>query len=212
MPATPTVKYFGPTDTLYLVQLIYTEFQKYVEAQAGMGLSSNDFTTALKNKLEAIDISAIEAEITNGLATKANLSGATFTGTVQLPTAAAGTNDTTAASTAFVVAAIAQALSQYTGIHFDADTTGFGYTDLSDLQTKHPIGQNGYIYLVQNSGSGANTKDEYFWNGDDQSGSYELFGSTSIDLSGYLQVSDVAEMTQAEVKAAWDAVFNPTTP
>lgn len=205
-----TVKYFGPTDTLYLIQLVYTELQKYVLAQQGMGLSSNDFTTALKNKLEGIDIPALETYINNQLALKANLAGAEFTGTVKAPTAAAGTNDTTVASTAYVTAAIATAISSVVGIRFDADTSGQGYTSLSDLQTKHPIGDSGTIYLVQNSGSGANTKDEYFWNGDSSSGTYELFGSTSIDLSNYLQVTDVVEMTTTEVKAAWDAVFTPS--
>lgn len=205
-----TVKYFGPTDTLYLIQLIYTELQKYVQAQTGMGLSSNDFTDALKNKLEGIDIPALETYINQQLALKANLSGAEFTGTVKAPTATAGTNDTTVASTAYVTAAIATAISSVVGIKFDADTSGLGYTSLSDLQTKHPIGDAGTIYLVQNSGSGTNTKDEYFWNGDSTTGTYELFGSTSIDLSNYLQTTDVIEMTTAEVKAAWDAVFTPS--
>lgn len=209
---TPAVKYFGPTDTLYLCQLIYTALQDYVKAQEGMGLSSNDFTDALKQKLEGIDIPSLETWVTNQLALKANLSGAVFSGTVQAPTATAGTNDTTVATTAYVTSAIAAAIGQAVGIHFDADTTGQGYLSLSDLQTKHPIGQQGYIYLVQNTGSGTNSKDEYFWNGDDTTGTYEMFGSTSIDLSGYLQTTDVVEMTTAEVKAAWDAVFNPTTP
>ena len=96
-----TVKYFGPTDTLYLIQLVYTELQKYVVAQQGMGLSSNDFTDAYKNKVDSIDIPALETYINNQLALKANLSGAEFSGTVKVPTAPAGTNDTTAASTAY---------------------------------------------------------------------------------------------------------------
>lgn len=176
-----TIKYFGQQDVGWLALLIKSELEKYILA--------SDFNTAI--------------------ALKANKAGDTFTGPIYIPTAAAGTNDTTAASTAYVTLAIANAMASVVGIHFDGDTSGQGYLSLSDLQTKHPIGADGTIYLVQNSGSGANTKDEYFWNGDSSSGSYELFGTTSVDLSGYVRAEDLVQLTQQEVKDAWDTVFPP---
>lgn len=189
-------KYIGETDWVFIVNLIHTEFMKYVKAVQGKGLSTNDFTNELKSKLEGIDLSNYAA-----------LAGAVFTGTVQAPTAAAGTNNTTVATTAFVTAAIAAAISSISGIRFDADTTGQGYLSLADLQTKHPTGENGVIYLVQNGGSGSsNSKDEYFWYGS----GYEKFGTTDIDLSGYLQDTDVIELTTTEIQTAWDSVFNPS--
>ena len=214
-------EYIGKSDSLFIFQLIAGELQKYVVAVQGKGLSEEDFTSALKAKLDGIAAGAEEnvqvdwneadstddAYIKNkpDLTVFAPLASPAFTGTPTAPTQTASDNSTKIATTAFVTAAIATAISAITGISFDADTTGLGYTSLSDLQTKHPTGAAGTIYLVQNSGSAPNTKDEYFWNSN--SSSYELFGTTAIDLSNYLQTTDVVEVTQAEVLVAWQSVF-----
>lgn len=216
-----TKEYIGKADALYIFQLIYAELQKYVVAVQGKGLSEEDFTSALKAKLEGIEAGAEvnvqadwnEADSTDDayilnkpdLTVYAPLASPAFTGTPTAPTQTASDNSTKIATTAYVTGAIATAIASITGISFDADTTGLGYTSLADLQTKHPTGENGVIYLVQNTGSGANTKDEYFWN--TNSSSYELFGTTAIDLSNYLQTTDVVEVSQAEVLAAWQSVF-----
>lgn len=214
-------EYIGSSDILLTFQLIKAEFDKYVKAVEGKGLSENDFTDALKAKLEGIAAgaevnvqadwnetnSSSDAFIANkpDLTVLAPLASPAFTGTPTVPDVTAGDNTTKIANTKFVTAAIATAISSITGIVFDADTTGLGYTSLTDLQTKHPTGESGHIYLVQNAGSVPNTKDEYFWNS--VSNSYELFGSTQIDLSNYLQKTDVAEVAAADVTAAWNSVF-----
>ena len=214
-------EYIGSSDLLLTFQLIKAEFDKYVKAVEGKGLSENDFTDALKAKLEGIAAgaevnvqadwnetnSSSDAFIANkpDLTVLAPLASPAFTGTPTVPDVTAGDNTTKIANTKFVTAAIATAISSITGIVFDADTTGLGYTSLTDLQTKHPTGESGHIYLVQNAGSVPNTKDEYFWNS--VSNSYELFGSTQIDLSNYLQKTDVAEVAAADVTAAWNSVF-----
>lgn len=214
-------EYIGKSDALYIFQLIYAELQKYVVAVQGKGLSEEDFTSTLKAKLDGIAAgaevnvqsnwneadSSSDAFILNkpDLSVLAPLASPAFTGTPTAPTPAAGDNTTKISTTAFVTAAITSAISGITGIQFDADTTGLGYVSLLDLQTKHPTGAAGTIYLVQNSGSAPNTKDEYFWNSN--SSSYELFGTTAIDLSNYLQTTDVTEVSQAEVLAAWQSVF-----
>lgn len=214
-------EYIGKSDALYIFQLIYAELQKYVVAVQGKGLSEEDFTSTLKAKLDGIAAgaevnvqsnwneadSSSDAFILNkpDLSVLAPLASPAFTGTPTAPTPTAGDNTTKISTTAFVTAAITSAISGITGIQFDADTTGLGYVSLLDLQTKHPTGAAGTIYLVQNSGSAPNTKDEYFWNSN--SSSYELFGTTAIDLSNYLQTTDVDEVSQAEVLAAWQSVF-----
>lgn len=214
-------EYIGSADLLYTFQLLATEFAKYQVAVAGKGLSTEDFTSALKAKLEGIAAGAeanvqadwSEADQTSDayilhkpdLTVFAPLASPAFTGTPTAPDVTAGDNTGKIANTKFVTAAIAAAIAGVTGIVFDADTTGLGYTSLADLQTKHPTGEAGHIYLVQNAGSAPNTKDEYFWNS--VSTSYELFGSTQIDLSNYLQKTDVAEVAQADVLAAFESVF-----
>lgn len=72
-------------------------------------------------------------------------------------------------------------------------------------------GAAGKIYLVPNSGSGKNVYDEYIWcviamlpggnGGESPVYGYEKIGTTAIDLSGYVQESDLNEITTAEIDA-----------
>lgn len=84
-------------------------------AKAAAGSASTASTKASEASTSAADAAAsakaaadkYTALVNVDLPKKANLSGAAFTGKVTVPTAKAGTNDTQAASTAFVMAAIA---------------------------------------------------------------------------------------------------------
>lgn len=73
-------------------------------------------------------------------------------------------------------------------------------------------GVNGVIYLVENSASGSNAYDEYAWinKGTDSEPNYgyELFGTTAVDLTGYVQETDLVEITTAEI----DEFFTAVTP
>ena len=58
----------------------------------------------------------------------------------------------------------------------------------------HPLpaeGTKGVIYLVPNEGSETNTYDEKIWIVVDDVGHYETLGQKNIDLSNYLQTTDV---------------------
>lgn len=178
-----TNEYLGKSDWLFITQLLKVEYSKYVKAIEGMGLSANDFTNELKSKLDAIDTTLY-----------ARLISPTFTGIPTAPTAPAGDNGQQIANTAFVVKAIADSLSEISGISFSK------VASLKDLPEE---GGNGVIYLVPNKGAGNNTFDEYYWDGT----KYELFGTTAVDLSDYLKKSDVEELSTDEVKAVWDSVF-----
>lgn len=161
----------------------------------------------IDNALSSVSENAVQNKVINtALSLLAPLANPTFTGTVTVPDVASGDNTGKAANTKFVTAAITTAIGQITGIVFDADTSGAGYTSLTDLQTKHPTGEAGHIYLVQNSGSAPNAKDEYFWNS--VSSSYELFGTTAISLDGYAKEADFGEIAAADITAAWNTVFN----
>lgn len=157
------IKNSNENTLLFLIQLIHTELDKYVTKVSGKGLSTEDFTSALKTKLEGINLSL-------------------YSTTEQMNTA------------------IADAVKDITGIKFDGP-----YTSLDDLKSKVPTGAVGTIYLVTNGGLEPDTKDEYYW--DSKSSKYEFLGTTKIDLSGYLQKSDLESITQAEVKTIWDSVF-----
>ncbi len=80
-------------------------------------------------------------------------------------------------------------------------------------------GTNGVIYLVPNSGTTPNIYDEYIWYTDSSTtpatSGYEKIGTTAIDLSGYVQHSDISLISNSDiadiVDDAYDAVFNPTS-
>lgn len=190
-----TIKYFNDTDLLYLVNLIKAELTKYVLAVQGKGLSTNDFTDALLTKLNGIATGA-EVNVQSDWSQSDNSADDFIKNKPTLGTAAAMdvTNSYSASGTAPVSGqAVAQAIASVTGITFES------YNSYADLPA---VGQTGVIYLVPNGGSAPNVKDEYFWNTTTQA--YELFGSTQIDLTNYVQFSDLVAMTQAEVEAAWN--------
>lgn len=81
--------------------------------------------------------------------------------------------------------AINDAISGVTGVQFEI------------VQTLPQTGSTGTIYLVSNSGTAPNVYDEYIWL--TSSSSYEKIGSTNVDLSGYVQATDMVTITNAEI-------------
>lgn len=90
------------------------------------------------------------------------------------------------------------------------EITGFEYQNVATLPA---TGEKGVIYLVPNSGNAPNVKDEYIWinKGTAESPDYafELLGTTELDLSGYLQSTDIEAITTAEIDAITGATPTP---
>lgn len=116
---------------------------------------------------------------------RAPLASPQFTGTPGAPTAAAGTASTQIATTAFVNTAITNALADITGIEYEV------------VQSLPATGEAGVIYLISNSGSAPNIYDEYIWTGT----AFEKIGTTDVDLTGYVQDTDLVAITTAEIEA-----------
>ena len=91
--------------------------------------------------------------------------------------------------------AITEALAGITGIDFTV------------VQTLPQTGEKGVIYLVSNSGTGSNIYDEYIWVDGTPSGSFEKIGTTAVDLSGYVQASEMHALTNAEIDTIFLQVF-----
>lgn len=142
---------------------------------------------------------------------KANLASPTFTGTPKAPTAASGTSNTQIATTEFVQQAVSAGGVTIDSAMSDSSTnpvqnkTIKGYVDSAiggitgiDFQvvtTLPSTGVKGTIYLVSNSGSGTNVYDEYIY----VSNAWEKIGTTDVDLSGYVQASEMSTITSAEI-------------
>lgn len=137
---------------------------------------SSTSTNPVQNK-------AVQAELTK----KAPIASPSFTGTPKVPTASAGTNNTQAASTAFVTSAISTAMAGITKLDFQV------------VQTLPSTGVKGTFYLIVNSGRGQNVYDEYLW----INNKYEKLGTREIDLSSYIKQSDMVAITNSEIDAAF---------
>ena len=80
--------------------------------------------------------------------------------------------------------AIASAIAGVTQISFQIVTGSLPAT-----------GAVGTIYLLSNSGSGTNSYDEYIY----VNNNWEKIGTTDVDLSGYVQSSELVAITNAEI-------------
>lgn len=115
--------------------------------------------------------------------TYSKIASPTFTGTPKAPTAAEGTNTTQIATTAFVARAISSAVSGITSISYQV------------VASLPESGSAGVIYLVAHSHGTSDSYDEYIWTGT----AFEKIGNTDVDLSGYLQKTDMVAITNAEI-------------
>lgn len=85
-----------------------------------------------------------------------------------------------------------------------AGVTQFDYEVVASLPAE---GVKGKIYLVANSGSGSNIYDEYIWIVQNETGHFELLGTTQLDLSGYVQATEMTTIQDADIIAAVNAAF-----
>lgn len=85
-----------------------------------------------------------------------------------------------------------------------ADVTQFDYEVVQALPT---TGEKGTIYLVSNSGTGTNIYDEYIWIDGEPSGHFELLGTTEMDLSGYVQATEMTTISNADIITAVNTAF-----
>ena len=84
--------------------------------------------------------------------------------------------------------------------------TGISFQIVEDYAHLPVTGVNGVIYLVPISGASApNVYEEYIWIGEEDPDThevtyrYEKIGTTDIDLSGYVQKTDISTMTNLEI-------------
>lgn len=187
---------------------VYTHPETHSADMIADGTTNKAYTTAEKNKLAGIatgataNAASATAPKMNGSAavgseanyargdhihptdtTRAPLASPTFTGTPAAPTAATGTNTTQIATTAFVTAAISTAIG---GI------TGMSYEVVASLPAS---GAAGKVYLLSHGGTAPEVYDEYIWIGS----AWEKIGTTAVDLSGYVQTTDLTAVTNAEI-------------
>ncbi|BBK61856.1 hypothetical protein A9CBEGH2_07960 [Amedibacterium intestinale] len=160
--------------------------EKFVLKDGSKVLSTNDYTTAEKQKLGGIatgaQVNVIEKVSVNGSALTPSSKGVNIT----VPTKVSQvTNDSGYQTASQVSSAISSAIS---GI------SGFKYEVVSALPSS---GKDGTIYLKANSGAGQNIYDEFIW----VNSKWEQLGTKQIDLSGYMKKTDMVALTEGEIDA-----------
>lgn len=196
------MKYLDNNGLSYLIQKIKIWLSNKVDKVDGKGLSTNDYTTTEKEKLAGLNnytLPTASSSTLGGVKVGAGLSitngvlSATGGGTADAvewenvlnkPTnVSAFTNDSGYQTSTQVQTLINNSISGITGIDFQVVTS------------LPATGVKGIIYLVSNSGSNPNSYDEYIWVND----KFEKIGTTDVDLSGYVQDSDLVAITNAEI-------------
>ena len=168
-----------------------------VDKVQGKGLSTEDYTTAEKNKLADIEAGAevniIETVKVNNTSLTPDANRAV---NVSVPTAVSQlTNDSDYQTGTEVDAAITAAIAGVTQIRFEI------------VQELPQVGENGVIYLVlYGQGPQGNIYQEWIWLSSSQS--YETLGSTNqIDLTNYVQFSDLIAISNQDIETIVGRVF-----
>jgi len=187
-----TENFLDKAGATYLVGKIKEVQNTKVDKVEGKDLSTNDFTNDLKTKLENAPTSADIPDQLSDLTGDANHRTVTDAEIAAWNAKQAAINFNTAynASTnkAATMKDVTDAVAGVTGISFEV---------VSNLPT---TGKAGVIYLKSNGSSTAqNIYDEYIWLASQNK--YEKIGSTTVDLSNYIQFTDLVAITNAEIDA-----------
>lgn len=78
------------------------------------------------------------------------------------------------------------------------------YVKVESFAALPVTGEDGVIYLIPHAHGTDDAYDEYFWNSTDKK--YEKYGNTDIDLTGYVEDTDLVEVDAAKIDTLWDAI------
>ena len=172
--AATTLAGYGITDA-------YTKAEVDAAIETGTALTIDDAPTSGSDHL--VKSGGVYTAIDNATSGKAPLESPTFTGTPTAPTPNSWDNSTAIATTAYVRGKL-------------AELTTFSVAVLTELPT---TGEINCIYFIPNSGTSGNVYDEYMWVSHSDGMGWEKIGTTEVDLSNYMQKSDMVAITNAEI-------------
>ena len=169
-------KQYKPLDEnglLFLWQQILAQFVVKVE---GKGLSTNDLTDELLQKINDAGSSSFDGDY-NSLTNRPTINGIQLIGNKTLDDLG-------------ITKAITDAIGQVSQISMKV------VDSFAELPV---IGTPGTFYLIPNGEAGSNKYDEYIWDVDTQS--YELLGQIQqqIDLTGYVKEEQINPLTNEEI-------------
>lgn len=199
------IEYLDKSGLTLLISKIKTALNGKVDVVDGKGLSTNDYTTAEKNKLSGIasgaQVNVIESVSVNG--TKIEPSSKAVA--ISVPTKVSQlTNDSGFQNATQVNNTIDgkgyQTQAQVQSLINSAvgNVTSIKYQKVDSLPT---TGENGVIYLVSHSHGTQDIYDEYIWISDTKT--FEKIGNTDIDLSAYVKSSELVAISTSDLGTMW---------
>lgn len=199
------IEYLDKSGLTLLISKIKAALGGKVDVVSGKGLSTNDYTSAEKQKLSGIangaQVNVIESVKVNG--TKLTPSSKAVDVTVPTKTSQL-TNDSGYQSATNVESIITakgyQTQSQVQSLINSAvgNITSIRYEKVTSLPA---TGSNGVIYLVAHSHGTQDIYDEYIWLSETKT--YEKIGNTDIDLSAYVKKSELTAITANDLNTMW---------
>lgn len=187
------MKYLDDNGLLYFIQKMKNALAEKVDKVEGKSLSTNDLTNDLKAKYDTAVQKVDELTETGGAPNVIEI--VKVNGTPLVPDSNKAvdvsvptnnnqlTNGAGYQTEAQVNTLIANGI---------AGIQGISYSVVANLPA---TGQAGIIYLVSNNGANPNIYDEYIY----VNGKFEKIGTTDIDLSGYVEFTDLVAITNAEI-------------
>ncbi len=199
------IEYLDKSGLTLLISKIKTALNGKVDVVSGKGLSTNDYTSAEKNKLSGIASGAqanvIESVKVNGTA----LTPSSKAVDVTIPTKVSQlSNDSGFQNATQVNATITekgyQTQSQVQSLINSAvgNVTSIKYQKVDSLPA---TGSNGVIYLVSHSHGTQDIYDEFIWIADSKT--FEKIGNTDIDLSAYLKKTELTAISTNDLNTMW---------
>lgn len=199
------IEYLDKSGLTLLISKIKSALGGKVDVVSGKGLSTNDYTSAEKQKLSGIangaQVNVIESVKVNG--TKLTPSSKAVDVTVPTKTSQL-TNDSGYQSETSVESIITakgyQTQSQVQSLINSAvgNITSIRYEKVTSLPA---TGSNGVIYLVAHSHGTQDIYDEYIWLSETKT--FEKIGNTDIDLSAYVKKSELTAITTSDLNTMW---------
>lgn len=197
-------EHLGRTGTLWLMNKIKSVLATKVDKVEGKGLSTNDFTTALKTSYDSAvtDVAALKKQ--GGEPNKINT--VSVNGTALTPDSNKKV-DITVPTTATIKTQI-EAYKYQTSTQVQTAITsalsGVTSIDLQVVTSLPATGKKGVIYLVAHTHTDTgDIYDEFVWV--ESKKSYEKIGNTDVDLSAYVKSVDITDISETDLATMWNS-------
>lgn len=190
------INFVTKDNLLYVWQKVKLLLSNKVDKIEGKGLSTNDLTDELKQKILNAGDSSFSGNY-NDLINKPDLTiyAEKTQVSTEINSAVADKVTETQMNTAINNATSNKATTTQVNNAINDAIKGVTQFDYQVVESIPSEGVKGTIYLVANTGTEENIYDEYLF----INNKFEKIGTTEIDLSGYVKIIDLAAITNEEI-------------